>query len=674
MQHKRTHTILLLVVAIIVYISVIITILAYSSFRFGRLSKQRTTAALQGIALNVEQLLFVMDQYAGTFMSAFGTVELDSLGYSRVVLTRDELTDFKKQDIERSLRDFVQSSCLVQGAFFCFEDGVFGDTAYQPYSHVGDSTIHRVQDLFPFTQSDLFESVQQYHHNWWHASRKKSVYGEAVLGCCLPIYANDTAHFIGTFVMDYSLDSLGSYLKMVRPFPSSELYLINSLGYIICPTDSFCYGHPITDVPDWEISSYGNKIVSFPTLPWQIALVTPQTDVEAFMRSYLSWIVVIALIGLILLSLCVYYVMRTVRQKVREQEAIQSELQAAAHIQRSLLPAALPQLPDVEIDALLRPAKEVAGDLYEVQHEGDYLYFMVGDVSGKGLQASLMMALVGGMFRMRVHEVRTPAGIMNLMNFAFSERNTEMLFCTILIGRLHLGSGELMLCNAGHNLPVLNNSFINLPAGLPVGVDAACVYSDNIIHLQANDRFYCYTDGVTEAENHHHQLFGDERLLSLCQQRATLQQILQSVTTFTDGQPQSDDITMLSLTYHRLVLHSIQDIEHLHPYLYPPASERSLLPTTFYLLPKHSELAIEEAMVNPLMHGKATYVSLLINQQSATIEDNGISFDPVAYNLSPVACNLSSESGGHGISLIRQITQEMKYLRLNNTNVLTLFF
>jgi len=688
MQRKRTHTVLLLVVAIVTYVSVIIAILGYSSLRFGGLSKQRTTSAMQSIAVNVEQLLFVMNQYASTFMSAFGTVEVDAEYYSRVILTDDELTEFKQDDLERALCDFVQSSILLKGAFFCFEEGVFSDESYQPYYHVGDSTVRQVSDLFPFTQSDLFASVQEHHHNWWHASKHKTVYNEAVLGCCMPIYVNDTAHFIGVFVMDYSLDSLGAYLRMVRPFPSCELYLLNSLGYIICETDSLYYGQSITNVPDWGTSSFGNQIADFPNLPWQIAMVTPQTDVDAFLRSYLSWVVIISLMGLVLLAGCIYLVIHTVRETTRQQEAMQTELQATATIQRSFLPASLPQLPSVDIDAMLRPAMEVAGDLYEVQHEGDYLYFMVGDVSGKGLQASLMIALVGGMFRMRVHEKHTPAGIMNLMNFAFSERNTEMLFCTVLIGRLHLSSGELMLCNAGHNLPVMNDHFVSLPAGLPVGVDATYVYTDHALQMQADDRIYCYTDGVTEAEDAKHQLFGDDRLLSLCQQHASLSAISQAVDAFAAGYPQSDDITLLTFTYHRLILHSIQDIEHLHPYLYPPTSERSLLPTTYNLLPAMAELAIEEALVNSLTHGKATYVSLLIPHPSpltphpsAIIEDDGLPFDPTTYNLQPATCNLqpatcnlSPEPGGHGISLIRQIAKEMKYNRVNNTNVLTLSF
>jgi len=194
-----------------------------------------------------------------------------------------------------------------------------------------------------------------------------------------------------------------------------------------------------------------------------------------------------------------------------------------------------------------------------------------------------------------------------------------------------------------------------------VGVEDNYPYIDYRMQLQACDRFYCYTDGVTEAENVHHQLFGEERLLSLCQQQATLAAISQAVDAFASGYPQSDDITLLTFTYHRLVLHSIQDIHLLHPYLSPSASGIM-------------ELAIEEAIVNPLMHGQASYVSLLINQQSAIIADNGIPFDPTVYSLSPVSNNLSPESGGQGIALMRQIAKTITYQRIREMNVLTLSF
>jgi len=667
MKRPGNHIVSVLLVAILVYISIIIALLGYS-MRFGqRMSKWRTNNTLQTIALNVESVLFVMNQYSSTFLSAFGGVDLDDNGFSRLVLTTDELKAFQEQDSPRLLHDFVQSNQIILGAFFCFEQGVYSDSTYQPYCHRDDTASYRMDDIYPFMQSDLFAEVKQRHHNWWHASRHLTSFNEAVLGCCTPIYLNDTAHFIGTFVMDYSLDSLGSYLRMVRPFPSSEIYVVNSLGYIICQTDSLYYGHPLTDVPDWQNSKYGNAAVAFPTLPWQVAMTTPPADVSAFMRSYLGWIALIALAGLILLSLCIYYAIRLVQRSSRQQQQMASEIHMAATIQRSFLPASLPQIPDVTVDAMLRPAMEVAGDLYEVQHEGEYLYFMVGDVSGKGLQASLMIALVGGMFRMRAREQRTPSNIMNLVNFAFSERNTEMLFCTVLIGRLHLSSGELLLCNAGHNLPVLNDRFVPLSPALPVGVEDNYPYTDYSLQLQACDRFYCYTDGVTEAENAHHQLFGDQRLLSLCQQQATLSAISQAVDDFAGGYPQSDDITLLTFTYHRLVLHSIQDIENLHPYLYPPTSESSSLPSM-------AELAIEEAMVNPLMHGQATWVSLLPIHPVFLITDNGVAFDPTNYNLPPSTCHLSPESGGQGIALMRQIAKEITYQRIQDTNVLTLSF
>jgi len=653
---KRNRAVGVLLIAIAVYVGIIAAMLIYSMMFGRRMSQWRTRNAMEGIAYNVENILYVMNQYSGTFLSAFGDVEMDGDGFSRLVLTDEELWLLQDQDNGRLLHEFVQSSSLIRGAFFCFEAGVYGKDAYQPYCHRDDEQVYEMEDLYPFMESDLFATVKEKKHNWWHASRKKTAFGEQVLGCCTPIYQNDTSHFIGAFVMDYSLDSLGGYLQWARPFPSSEIYVMNSLGYIIGTTDSVYLGKTLAEVEDWRSDKFGTAMTSFPTLPWQMAMTTPREDVAAYLVDFIMKNLFLAFIGLLLLSLCIYYAIRSSRLQAVEQERMHYELQTVATIQRSLLPPSLPQLKELGIEALLQPAKEVAGDLYEVKQEGDYVYFMIGDVSGKGFQASLFMSMVSGMFRMRVREMLRPAEMVNLINKAFSERNPEMLFCTIVVGRLDVVNGELLLCNAGHNLPILDGKLVELPAGIAVGVDEDYRYKEERIWLQAGDRLYCYTDGVTEAENKAHALFGEARLLALCEQGASLGAIRESVEMFANGYAQSDDITMVELTYNKLIVRKIADIELLHEYMLGEEN-------------KMAELAVEEAMVNPLMHGKASYVSVLVQGAGVyKIEDDGVAFDPTQVKVE----SSPTQEGGQGINLIRQICKQMCYERRGERNILTL--
>lgn len=245
------------------------------------------------------------------------------------------------------------------------------------------------------------------------------------------------------------------------------------------------------------------------------------------------------------------------------KERIESELSIAREIQMGMIPKIFPPFPerdDVDLHALLEPAKEVGGDLYDFFIEENRLYFIIGDVSGKGVPASLFMAITRSLFRTLSSHNLSPASIVTGMNNSISESNDSNMFVTLIIGILNLDTGLLKICNAGHTSPVLIRpdgtvSYVELKSHLFVGIMKDFHYEDEEIHLEKGSKFLLYTDGVTEAENSSQELYGEERLIETLTGKSTLnvRSIVKTVIASINGHVQSaapsDDLTLLVIHY-----------------------------------------------------------------------------------------------------------------------------
>jgi sigma-B regulation protein RsbU (phosphoserine phosphatase) len=208
----------------------------------------------------------------------------------------------------------------------------------------------------------------------------------------------------------------------------------------------------------------------------------------------------------------------------------------------------------------LIPAKEVGGDVYDFFIEGNKLYFIVGDVSGKGIPASLVMAVTCRLFRTVSDHVATPAEIVTALNDALAESNESNMFCTFFIGILNLDNGHLQYCNAGHNAPVIiapsgEVKFMEVQPNLPLGLFGSFPYEGQECYIVKGTSIFLYTDGVTEAEDKAKVLYSDERLLDLLgkQGKNTPQMIaenvLDDINKHVNGAEQSDDITIMCVHY-----------------------------------------------------------------------------------------------------------------------------
>ncbi len=234
------------------------------------------------------------------------------------------------------------------------------------------------------------------------------------------------------------------------------------------------------------------------------------------------------------------------------KERIESELRIAREIQKRMLPHVFPRREDVDLYAMMTPAKEVGGDLYAYALIDNLLYFCVGDVSGKGVPAALYMAEVTRMFRTLVDGKLLPNTIADRLNHALAEDNDQGMFVTMFIGLIDLTTGRMEFCNAGHNPPLLNGEYMKMEANAPIGLWPELKFEGEEVGDMHGKTLFIYTDGINEAENSNKEQFGDDRLKALLQcdlgdARETSETIHKAVEEFVGGAEPSDDLTKMCI-------------------------------------------------------------------------------------------------------------------------------
>ncbi|MBO4721227.1 MAG: SpoIIE family protein phosphatase [Prevotella sp.] len=244
--------------------------------------------------------------------------------------------------------------------------------------------------------------------------------------------------------------------------------------------------------------------------------------------------------------------------------AIENELKVAHDIQMAMLPKIFPPFPerkDVDIYGSLTPAKEVGGDLFDFFIIDNSLFFCIGDVSGKGVPASLVMAVTRSLFRNVATHTSEPDQIVSALNEALADGNETNMFVTLFVGILDLTSGHMRYCNAGHDAPLLigqNVSLVPCNPNLPLGAIQGSKYSLQELTLEPQTTIFLYTDGLNEAEDIKHVQFGTERVMSLAEELLSedknrpaeiIERMTEAVRDFVGEAVQSDDLTMLAIKY-----------------------------------------------------------------------------------------------------------------------------
>ena len=637
-------------------------------------------------------------------------------------------------NIYRVTRRIVATNKDVMSAFVAFSPDYYPDRGrlFEPGAYrVNDSIITK-----QLSGTDHDYTLREYYHkviednrsNWTDPYLDSTASGKVVTTYALPV-TDDSGRTVGVFGIDLSTQGIIDTLNTKHTNPSTFFLLLTNEGKLISRPD---YSHTQKDdvmkiVEMISDSTYArkssstgaSKIITFHDKEngkgyayyapmqgkphWQVVMVCYDKEVYGKLYQIRSRFMMMILAGLVALAYILYRFFRNVlrlhESKLR-RERTESELRIAQNIQSEMLPSQEIHRPEVDVCGKQVTALEVGGDLYGYLVRNEKLYFCIGDVSGKGVPSSLVMAAVHSYFRnLALHE-SNPARIMQTINERAVEGNKSNMFVTLFIGVLDLPTGRLRYCNAGHDAPLVISQDVKMlavDANLPIGVFDDVRYAVQEELLPPNCTLLLYTDGLTETNDNERHLFGLQRIIDtakICLEQgktepATLMDtMLDSATQFAGDAKQSDDLTMLAIHYHQpaenIVLdeslnltNDIHRVPELNEFVKSVAGRLNIEPS----LSSQLMLAVEEMVVNVMNYGYPIGVQgdITIEAQATDqslkfiIIDEGKAFDPTSN--SKVDTMLSAEDrpiGGLGIHLVQKLMDSINYERINGKNYLTL--
>ncbi len=656
----------------------------------------------------------------------------------------------KPEDMGDITRNILQNNPTIVGTAIAFEPYYYKEKGRQfsPYSYRDGDSIKTKQlgtEKYDYHNKEWYKVPFSKGEGHWSEPYFDEGGGEMVMSTYSFPVRDDSGKIVAVVTADISLDWLSNLINSGSRHASTQSMIISKTGRIMaCPDPTAIMSKTLLQATSHfedttirqvnremlggqsgkaEVSANnGNLYYVFYTpinlandsdmaglnddddSGWSIAIVCSDSEIYQGLRRLSFYLNILMLLGLALMGYIIYRTAKNDKHLAMvnsEKERIGSELRIASAIQQSMLPKDRASLPnsahhkvDRDISGLLLSAKEVGGDLYDYYLNDNKLFFCIGDVSGKGVPASLMMAMTRSLFRSVSAHTHAPRKIARDINITMSENNETGMFVTFFVGVLDLVTGHLRYCNAGHCPPLLLNrtdhSVTTLPVepNIPIGVTAEWEYTEQEADLQIGTTIFLYTDGLTEAENRDHVLFGEKSMLYAAHMAllgndfdavSLINDMKESVNTFVNHAVQSDDLTMLAVTYHPTLIlpNDIQTQPQLTEFVEKVCEGKEIDEITVMQV----NLALEEAVVNVMKYAypEGTKGEVCIRamaeekQLTFLIIDNGEPFDPT--QKEDADTSLSAEDrpiGGLGIHLIRQIMTSISYNRINGNNILTL--
>lgn len=593
-------------------------------------------------------------------------------------------------------RHIAESSSRIMGAGIAFKADYYPEKGHWYETYVG---YHYGCDTFvskqlgsakhDYLQMDWFKKGLMSPSGYWSDPYFDNAGGKTFLvSYCLPIH-DSTNEAVGVICTDITLDTLASIVKSVKLSPRSFCTLTSCEGKLLV-------GPPTTQKIRGKCHVFSEKIEGKNLI---LTLTVPDAEMYKRLRKSSLFFLLMALSGIFAVLFISFQSMQNLWKlnevRLKEQH-IEDELAIARNIQQSLLPSeqTVKSSKTINIKGLQIPAKYVGGDLFDYYVRDNKLLFCIGDVSGKGVPAALLMAISHSLFRTISSHNERPEIMMEALNNAISENNPDIMFITMFLGIMDLTTGTISYCNAGHNPPIVIKNgraeYLDTEPSLLLGVELSAKYTAHELTLAHGDTLFLYTDGLTEAENAEHETFGEKRALETAAHFGTLtaeqqiEQMHQAVDQFVNNAEQSDDLTMLAIQYvhgeNRLVIENrIQELDKLEPFLSHFFEQKSI---DMSLLPQ-LDLALEEAVTNVIMYaypeGETGTAELTVNvnnkQICSTLTDSGTPFNPLEQQEDNLDVSLEERKiGGLGIHLIKEIMSKVEYEYANGRNVLRMTY
>ncbi len=621
---------------------------------------------------------------------------------------------------------------VASNPVICGSTVALRDRMLAPYSHEVEGAILTstlATEEYDYPHQEWFVKPLELGEGYWSEPYFDEGGGN-ILMTTYSVPVVDKKGRTAVFTADVSLEWLSDLIATVKVYPTAFNMVVSREGRImVSPVETLTIEHNVHDLASsmedsttfqslnqtimaeesgQDTYKYQGKLhyMFFDKVPrtgWVMSISIPEDEIYGSIKRLGTMVTLLQIVGLLMLILVLYYMVRgqrELRQSEEQKNRIDGELQVARGIQMSMIPKIFPEYPecaDVDMFACVIPAKEVGGDLYDFYIREEKLFFCIGDVSGKGVPASLVMAVTRSLFRTVSAHEKSPQRIVSTINASMSDMNETNMFVTLFCGVLDLKNGHLRYCNAGHNAPVLvqkdGNRELPVEPNLPLGVLFEMSFTEQECDLSCGTGLFLYTDGLNEAENAYHQLFGEERMMAALksglESRQQIAAMTDAVHAFVAGAEQSDDLTMLYIrfmnsqiteeTERHLILHNdIQQIPQLAEFVESVADIAKLdVGMTMSL-----NLALEEAVTNVIMYAYPPGSDGLVDVEAVIREkelrfilsDSGVAFDPTAAPEADITLDVSERPiGGLGIFLVRNIMDEVTYTRSDDgKNILTM--
>lgn len=534
-------------------------------------------------------------------------------------------------------------------------------------------------------------ALQSDEKGYWSLPYHDGIHNDLVFSHSRKVY-DKSGRMVGVAGADYTLSWTKRMLEGIKPYDDAVCQLFSTNGTLIVESG---WG-------DMDGMIVMEKTLS--PLNMRLVIGVPNKHVWKTVQGISLLTLAVLLTGIIAAGWLIRRIQRDHEAYARTETAkklMEKELQIASNIQRGILRAPAPDGAGAgaEVQATLVPMREVGGDLYDYYRKGDDFFFIIGDVSGKGIPAALFMSATVNLFRSAVKRLQSPKAIMEEINGVLSEHNPSLTFVTAIIGRLHVPTGQLTCCNAGHlspikvkgetppvcgHLPLKEEELkeIELIPNIPLGYEGKFQFVEQGTLLGKEDTLVLYTDGITEARNKNHEMMGMERWkecvnasMRECVSASVCERLMEGVKAFIGEAEQSDDITLMTISKRSEMQPCVLQVENkmsqwpvlrkaLHDYGMCVGMEDRTL--------KKMILALEEAVVNIVNYSEAKFIGMTIScgdtqRLSITLSDDGIAFDPTAQaEVDTAAVIAQRQIGGLGIALLRQIADEVRYRRTDD--------
>ncbi len=361
---------------------------------------------------------------------------------------------------------------------------------------------------------------------------------------------------IGVVGNDFSIEWIKDILQDINPYDEAVCLIHSTDGTFIASSDSSTQENEMlykSDKLHWRVYSQTLYPINM-----QLMIAVPNTIIWQSIQARSIITLCVLIIGIVVLVLLFHRIemnQKAYFQVENEHKLIQNEIEIARNIQRGILVHDFIDDDRLSLHATLVPMQSVGGDLYDFYRDGDYVTFIIGDVSGKGLPAAMFMSATITLFRATVKHHLSPKVIMGEINATLSTNNSLMMFVTAFVGQLHLPTGQLTYCNAGHLPPLIVRDgqcrwFEMKEVNVILGLDETYQFTEQSMTLEHGEQMIVFTDGVTEAENKQKELLGFDRLLEQLQalhQPIDDKTVYDVVCRFSADAVQSDDIAIMNI-------------------------------------------------------------------------------------------------------------------------------